>query len=247
MSWGPSTAESLAASVSDRHTEQVSSAPSPPPLPPRPGAPGKAQGAKKEGRTGKSKPGSFVKQLKPTIITAVMLVVLLVAYLGVRSAREKVAPPASMAHTLPSSLGEIKLELPYRWKTAGQGNVAGGGSRYAVGPAGARSQALFVTRYPLRRAPRSQRERLQILAEAQASLRATGAPRTGKAKTVKLAGKSAWRFHYRRGDLDVMVHLLLLEDKPAVLYQFSCQSQAGQAGAKLRRGCREALKSAELP
>lgn len=207
-----------------------------------PGA-GKAKG---KGRKGGS-------QLMPTLITAVLILALSVAYFTVRQARHAVAPAQNAPHgkaeagSRQHTAGRLQVSLPDSWRFRRQGGVQGGASRYAAGPAGATDQALFITRYPLRRAPRNDRERRQVLSEARVSLQRTGAPKLQTAEKVKLAGRDAWRHRYRQGRLTFSVFLVIDERKDGTsLYQIACQSRRGEAGRNVRDGCREAISDAEM-
>lgn len=222
----------------------------------QPGAPagGPAKGGtapnapKKGGGGGRKTPihQLLVRQTVPIIATAITLVVLFGIYMGVRAARVGERPSNDRRASAPKTFGNPKdpkltgqalapLKLRARpsdgWKVAPQGGVAGGGARDAYGPKGAKRFALFVTRYPLVKNPRNDKDRRALEREVRRSMMATGAPATIAPQRID---DSRWWYRYTTAEIK---HRTLIVHRDNNVYQLACQYPVGEDGAAILRGC----------
>lgn len=222
---------------------------------PSPGKPGQRPGQRD------TRP-VIVRQAVPTALTFALIAVLAVVYAGVRHARvalESHAPgkaqsgPGGQTATRPAKDGTVAVRalkstvtVPASWRHAEQQRPAGAVSRHAYGPAGARDEALFITRYRLARAPRTSGQMRQVRLEARSSLRATGAPASIHAvKGGRLADKRTWHYRYMvrtRTNTRLRVDVALVVDGRDLL-QIACQSRPGTAGRAVRVGCSRARRT----
>jgi len=227
------------------------SRPAPPPPPGRrpktpEAAPSKKEQRKEQAKERKDKRRGPKVQVVPTLVMIALIVVAAVVYIGVRSARLSLTPGHD-GKTVQAQAADATFLIPKGWKIAQQGAVSGGVSRYATGPAGARQDALFITRYPLTDNPTSDKQQQEMLAEAQASLQATGAGKLTQPQKLEVGGRPAWLYRFKHDRLSVSAYLVLREDdKQPTLYQLSCQSSAGAAGQPVREGCKSVIDTFKI-
>jgi len=223
------------------------SRPAPPPPPGRrPKTPEAAPSKKEQRKERKDKRRGPKVQLVPTLVMIALIVAASVVYIGVRSARVALTPGHD-GKTVEAQAADATFFVPKDWKVAEQGGVSGGVSRYATGPAGARQDALFITRYPLTDNPTSDKQQQQMLAEAQASLQATGAGKLAQPERLEVGGRPAWLYRFKHDRLSVSAYLVLREDdKQPTLYQLSCQSSMGASGQAVRDGCKSVIDTFKI-
>lgn len=166
--------------------------------------------------------------LVPALAAWGMVLVLGALYLGVRAARVDPPQPAT------SALG-LQLPLPAGWKQATQQSPQGSDGRIALGAAGARRQALFITRYPLRQEVSDPR---RASTEARRWLRQTGARRSPKLREVRAGDMDGLAGTLHADGLTIQLTLLFAGRTE---WQLSCQSLPGPAGSATRARCREVL------
>jgi hypothetical protein len=206
-------------------------------------APGGAKGEKSTKR-------SPAKMLVPSLITIGIIIGLVVAYGGIRTARMAVEQPGEL-HGVPVVKQAIKqptgltFSRPKGWKIAAQQAPADAQTRWALGPEGSSDHAFFITKYPLKKQPEDDDQIRTIQQEAELSLRLTGAPPDLRArKNPPPVGEyEAWRYQYRNGDIQTNV-ALVLEEK--ALYQFACQSPVGKQEDSFRNGCQAIEDTIEI-
>jgi len=213
--------------------------------PPRPATPGGGVHSGNEQTPGKEAKQNRRrgKQVMPTLIMLGLITGAFLLYSGIRAARESLTKPTMPNTTLPQQLGGIQLGLPSGWHQAQMGGVSKSSGRWGMGKPGSTHYAFFITRYPLSRTPESDKQKRQVLAEAQRSLLATGAAgKKLRAQDYKQSEANGWKYHFRTGGIDVQIWLLIhTKENRAALYQFACQSQPGGKGQQMRENCKGSL------
>jgi hypothetical protein len=169
----------------------------------------------------------------PALAAAALIVALGLVYFGLRAARVDPKPVTS------SALG-LSFAIPQGWKQATQNAPQASNGRVALGSPGAKRQAMFITRYPLKRPVGSSK---QAAKEARSWLLSTGAKGNIKLEEHKLAGADGLQAKFKAGGLTIQIQMLF---KDRSSWQLSCQSLTGSAGASTRRACKEILDSVSV-
>ena len=171
-----------------------------------------------------------------------------IAYLAVRGGRSLLEPAAPHSAQLPVQAGDLTLQLPDQWRGRQMKDVSGASQRWAFGSKGARNNALFLTRYPLKRTPKDDQQTKQLKSEVQSGLARTGGPKHPRmVDEEKIGGQNAWRYSFRTKKIWIDIWLVIhtLKDKSAA-YQFSCQSPPGDSGQEMRKLCASTLDSVKF-
>lgn len=200
----------------------------------RPPAPSNDRGSRQ-----RRPPSGVARQALPTMVMLAVLVALFLTFQGVRAVRGGGSSAHHHAAVQHRALRPA-VHLPSGWRLVRQQRPLGAASRWAAGPRHAIHQAYFITVYRLRHGASAH----AVLAEAQGSLRSTGAPATVRAEGgPKVDGRSAWWYHYHSGSIHIDTALVRDHDR---LYQLSCQSLRGPRGASMRASCARLQRQLKL-
>jgi hypothetical protein len=134
------------------------------------------------------------------------------------SIREVRIPDASS-----KAQNELKADfkIPEDWKSASQSPVSNSQARWAFGPSGSQSEALFVIRSELSKDLSED----EVKGALEAGLRQTGG-REWKRSEDKIDDKEAWKYRYSSKELEIATWFARDGE---TLWQFSCQFQSQKA------------------